>query len=211
MKAIVTLLTAVFCCGVVQAQVPHQINYQGYLTNSSGTPVNTTVSMTLKLWDQINSGNVLHTETQSVTVTNGAFNVVIGTAATLNAAFNIPYFLGVTVAPDATDAQRHERTHRDVEAADEQGIHLAHRDQREGQRREEQAIEVVRGEERGRAIGRQAQLRCLGIDRDVALRGILLRGVQDQRSSRAELKRIVRAVGRPHDRIEVSACHAVPE
>ncbi len=46
---------------------------------------------------------MLHTETQSVTVTNGVFDVVLGTTATLNAPFDIPYFLGVTVAPDVAE------------------------------------------------------------------------------------------------------------
>ena len=103
MRSILLLLAAALCCGSVRAAVPHQINYQGYLTNPGGTPVNTSVSMTFKLWDQLTNGNVLHTETQSVTVTNGVFNVVLGTAATLNAQFDIPYFLGVTVAPDVVE------------------------------------------------------------------------------------------------------------
>ena len=103
MSSILLLLAAALCCGSVRAAVPHQINYQGYLTNPGGTPVNTSVSMTFKLWDQLTNGNVLHTETQSVTVTNGVFNVVLGTAATLNAQFDIPYFLGVTVAPDVVE------------------------------------------------------------------------------------------------------------
>ncbi len=49
MRAIVRLLAAALCCGGVYAAVPHKINYQGFLTNPGGTPVNTTVSMTFKL------------------------------------------------------------------------------------------------------------------------------------------------------------------
>ena len=43
MRAIVLLLTAALCCGSASALVPHEINYQGYLTNPGGTPLNTTV------------------------------------------------------------------------------------------------------------------------------------------------------------------------
>lgn len=38
MKAIVLFLVAALCCGSIHAAVPHQINYQGYLTSPGGAP-----------------------------------------------------------------------------------------------------------------------------------------------------------------------------
>ena len=83
MRAIVLLLAAAMCCGSVHAQVPHKINYQGYLTNAGGTPVNATVSMVLKLYNVLTGGTGLYAETQTVTVTNGVFNVLIGSVTPL--------------------------------------------------------------------------------------------------------------------------------
>lgn len=83
MRALTLLFAAALCCANVHAQVPHKINYQGYLTNAAGTPVNATVSMALKLYNVVTGGAALYTETQPVTVTNGVFNVLIGSALAL--------------------------------------------------------------------------------------------------------------------------------
>lgn len=91
----------------VMAAPPQTINYQGFLANSAGVPVNsTTTQLTFKLYDANNA--VLWTEVQpNVTVTNGVFNVLLGSAALFSAAtpspliFDKQYFLGVTVNQDA--------------------------------------------------------------------------------------------------------------
>ncbi|OGA43980.1 MAG: hypothetical protein A3G25_00080 [Betaproteobacteria bacterium RIFCSPLOWO2_12_FULL_63_13] len=58
--------------GIAQAQVPQRINYQGYLGNASGQPINVPVPMVFKLYDVASGGTALWTETQaSVAVTNG--------------------------------------------------------------------------------------------------------------------------------------------
>ncbi|MBK7471652.1 MAG: DUF1566 domain-containing protein [Betaproteobacteria bacterium] len=108
MRAIVLLLAAALCCGNVRAAVPHQINYQGFLTNPGGTPVNTTVDMVFSLYDDPAlsiSPHLLYTETQlGVSIVNGVFNVMIGPqqAAQFSLlAFDVPYWLGVKVAGDS--------------------------------------------------------------------------------------------------------------
>lgn len=111
MKSIVLWLAAALCCGVAQAQVPHQINYQGYLKNPGGTPVNSAgLQMVLSLYDVSTAGGALHSETQTVPVANGVFNVLIGAQAgtPLVLPFDKPYWLGVTVtvAGDAEMAPR---------------------------------------------------------------------------------------------------------
>ena len=101
MKAIILLLAAALCCGSGHAAVPHQINYQGYLTTAGGAPVNASVTMTLNLYNVATAGATLYTETQMVTVTNGVFNVLIGSVTALPLAFDIPYWLGLKVGTDA--------------------------------------------------------------------------------------------------------------
>ena len=103
MRAIVLMLAATLCCGSVNAAVPRQINYQGYLTSPGGTPVNATVQMVLKLYDVATAGTALHTETQSVVVANGVFNVLLGAqpANLLVLPFDVPYWLGAKVEADA--------------------------------------------------------------------------------------------------------------
>src|SRR5450759_1931612 len=100
MRAIILLLVAVLCCGSVHAQVPQKLNYQGYLTNAGGTPVNATVWMDLKLYNVASGGSALYSETRSVTVTNGVFNVVIGSVTPLALPFDVQYYLGVTAGAD---------------------------------------------------------------------------------------------------------------
>ena len=106
MRATVLLLAAVLWCSSIFAAVPHQINYQGYLTATGGTPVNATVAMVLNLYNVDTGGATLYTETQTVTVTNGVFNVVIGSVTPLPLPFDVPYWLGVKVGTDAEMAPR---------------------------------------------------------------------------------------------------------
>jgi hypothetical protein len=67
----------------VTSTVPTMISYQGQLLDSNGNPVNGTHSMTFKLYDAPTGGNLLWSETQSVQVTNGLFNVLLGEYAPL--------------------------------------------------------------------------------------------------------------------------------
>ncbi len=72
------------------ADVPMLLNYQGRLTDPSGNPKNGTFTMQFAVYDAETGGNQLPTgtpwsETQSVTVTNGVFNVLLGSATALPA------------------------------------------------------------------------------------------------------------------------------
>ena len=100
MRAIIVLLAAGLWCGVVHAQVPRAVNYQGYLTDAGGAPINTTVPMVFKLYTVASGGAPLYTEAQTVPVNNGLFDVVLGSVAPLNLAFDVPYYLGVAVSGD---------------------------------------------------------------------------------------------------------------
>jgi hypothetical protein len=65
---------------ILTAAVPHQMHYQGHLTDSGGAPLDTTVSMTFTIYDDSSvSGTVWWTETQpNVVVSNGLFVVLLG-------------------------------------------------------------------------------------------------------------------------------------
>jgi len=61
--------------------IPQLINYQGKLTDGAGNPVNTPQNMTFKLFAESTGGTELWSETQlSVSVANGLFNVLLGSA-----------------------------------------------------------------------------------------------------------------------------------
>jgi len=95
-KGMLTVL-ALWVTGNTFAAIPQRINYQGYLTDSVGQPIDGTRSVTFEFYDAETDGNLVgaFSETQTVTVTEGLFNVLIG-ADTVG---GIPaeVFLGETV------------------------------------------------------------------------------------------------------------------
>lgn len=92
--------------------VPNLISYQGVLNDSSGTPVSSTVIMTFSIYDVETGGTALWSETQSVNVSNGLFNVQLGSVQQLiSEVFNIDtLFLGIQVGSDPEMAPRQQIT-----------------------------------------------------------------------------------------------------
>jgi len=93
----VLLVSAAFAASTTPAKsgtdaisVPQLINYQGKLTNSSGAPITGTKAMTFKIYD---AGSEVWTEDQSVVVTNGIFNVLLGSVTP------------ITSVPDGPDVE----------------------------------------------------------------------------------------------------------
>jgi len=92
-------IVAVCCCGIADAQVPRKLNYQGFLTSPSGAPINSVaLPLMFKLYDVSNA--LVYSETQSVTVSNGIFNVLIGSVTLLTLPFDAQYTLGITMGAD---------------------------------------------------------------------------------------------------------------
>jgi hypothetical protein len=60
--------------------VPWHMNYQGYLTDDAGVPLNDTLNMTFGIWDAASAGTELWNEGQSVAVEEGLFSVILGSA-----------------------------------------------------------------------------------------------------------------------------------
>jgi hypothetical protein len=86
--------------------IKQKMNYQGLLT-SSGTPYTGTRSLVFRIYDQSSGGSMLWTETQgSVAVSNGIFNVVLGSVNPITITFRKEYWLEIQVETE-TLAPRH--------------------------------------------------------------------------------------------------------
>ena len=92
------------CC----AEVPKTVNYQGYLSNTSGGYVNSTVSMTFSMYHELSGGTSIWNETQDVPVVKGYYTVILGTTTPLNLPFDTQYYLGVKVGTDSEMAPRNQ-------------------------------------------------------------------------------------------------------
>ncbi len=86
-----------------EAAVPNTINYQGYLTDSDGEPVNSGQFITFRIYSQAIGGVELWSETLPVTIIDGAFTVVLGDGLTPfpNSLFDGPLYLGIAVGADS--------------------------------------------------------------------------------------------------------------
>ncbi len=98
----VSLFMSMMAC-TVYAGVPMMLNYQGYLADTDGNPVSSTVKMTFKLYNTSAGGSALWTETHnSVTVNQGIFNVVLGSLTNLTESlFEQELYLGIAVGSDS--------------------------------------------------------------------------------------------------------------
>jgi len=108
MKSMVSLtvlisLVLLALASIATADVPNMMQYQGFLTDESGEPLDDTLFMTFRIYDHPTlPGPVIWAETSSVIVTSGLFNVLLGS---VNPISDIVFaeterWLGITVAPD---------------------------------------------------------------------------------------------------------------
>ncbi len=85
--------------------INHQINFQGKLVTPTGTNVaDGSYSVVFSIYNVASAGSNLWTETQTLTVTNGIFQVNLGSVTTLPASidFNTDnIYLGIKVGADA--------------------------------------------------------------------------------------------------------------
>lgn len=88
-------------CGlwtITYAAVPHLINYQGRLTDASGSPLNGSCSLTFRIYDAETAGNLLWEEThQGTVIQKGIFSILLGSVTNLDLPFDKPYFLEIKV------------------------------------------------------------------------------------------------------------------
>ena len=55
-----------------------QVSYQGKLSDENGNPLNGSYQITFKLYKDLTGGTAIYTETDTVAVTNGLFETVVG-------------------------------------------------------------------------------------------------------------------------------------
>jgi hypothetical protein len=94
------VLLPVLLAGPALAVAPSTMSYQGVLMDNGGALVpDGNYSLTFKLYTVASGGAALWTETQNpVAVSRGGFSVILGSAASLSGvAFDVPYWLGITV------------------------------------------------------------------------------------------------------------------
>ncbi|MCD4819636.1 MAG: hypothetical protein K8S23_13185 [Candidatus Cloacimonetes bacterium] len=84
--AIITMLMAVSLL-LAEQMVPDKMNYQGRLLDANGNPVNGTKSITFNAFNDESGGALLWSETQTVEVTDGFFNVTLGSINPFNEIF----------------------------------------------------------------------------------------------------------------------------
>ncbi|MCD6418680.1 hypothetical protein J7M00_07850, partial [bacterium] len=78
--------------------IPHQINYQGKLTNSSGVGIDGTVSIEFRIYNVSSGGSYLWNEVHgTVSVTRGLFDVVLGETTPIDLSFDEQYYLELVV------------------------------------------------------------------------------------------------------------------
>ena len=98
---------------VTHASVPQQINYQGSLTDSDGNPVpDGDYGMSFAIYDVPTGSTALWGESQTVPVTNGIYNVILGqpTNPIDPGIINGDLYLGVQVREDAEMTPRQKIT-----------------------------------------------------------------------------------------------------
>ena len=97
-----SLVLLVLLSSLALAGIPKLINYQGMLTDDSGTPLNGSYTIAFKIYNAESGGTQRWEETQTgVSVTNGLFNVILGSVTPINLDFSEDYWLDITVDGEA--------------------------------------------------------------------------------------------------------------
>ena len=93
-----TLAVLVMLSTAMYSQTPSTLSLQGVLREVSGVAVaDGQQAMTFKIYDAATGGNMLWSETQTITVTNGVYSAQLGASTALNINFSQQYYVGVTV------------------------------------------------------------------------------------------------------------------
>lgn len=80
----VFVLGSVYIPSPGAAAVPQKMNFQGRLTDISGVSITGSESILFSIWDAVTSGNSLWSETQTVQISSGIYNVSLGDVAAIS-------------------------------------------------------------------------------------------------------------------------------
>ena len=103
---LLSLMVLALMAQYVEAQIPRTISYQGVLTDANGDIVpDGNYELTFSLYQVEIGGIPLWSETQVVDITNGIFNVILGSVDPLALPFDRQYWLGIAVggSPELPD------------------------------------------------------------------------------------------------------------
>jgi len=96
-------ITVLLMTGNVAAEIPKTLSYQGILTDVNGNAVRDgDYPIIFRLYDTAEGGTKLWEEKQTVAVTNGLFNVILGKAVPLELPFERTYWLSIELSEDGT-------------------------------------------------------------------------------------------------------------
>ncbi len=105
LRRVLLMLVCLFVTPLVlMAQIPRTLSYQAVLSDVNGIPKpDGTYDITFRFYDVASGGVPLWTETQTLQITNGLFNAVLGTVTPFgeNLTFSQQYWLSLEVAPEA--------------------------------------------------------------------------------------------------------------
>jgi len=96
--ALLCIAVALVLSQLASAGVPETTSYQGVLRNDAGDLVpDGTYEFVFELYETESGGSVLWSEVQVLTTTQGVFNALLGSNVPLDLAFDVPYWLDITV------------------------------------------------------------------------------------------------------------------
>ncbi len=101
-------VSLVVAAGESPAPIPTEINYQGYLTDDSGNPLDGSYTVVFSLYDQATGGDPLWKQESKVDVSAGLFSVLLKHLGEEN--FSGDRFLGVQVGDDDEMIPRQQLT-----------------------------------------------------------------------------------------------------
>ncbi|MGC2425290.1 MAG: hypothetical protein WA666_13170, partial [Nitrospirota bacterium] len=106
------LICAILAFSLSAFAVPQLINYQGKLTDSAGTPITGTKSVSFSIYNTSTGGTSLWSETQTVNLTNGIFNATLGSVNPIppSVFLSDDSYLGITVDADSEMTPRQRIT-----------------------------------------------------------------------------------------------------
>jgi hypothetical protein len=111
MRTVTAVLALTLCIATLSpADISPHMSYQGVLKDSGGDVVSDgTYAVTFRLYTVEAGGTAIWTESQSVDVEGGIFNVALGSITSLTTlAFDVPYWLGISVEGEAELSPRVE-------------------------------------------------------------------------------------------------------